>query len=48
MMVCPPLAFQSHSPKAGAAVRADVLVTNPLPNSVHILTIDYLLSRGLL
>jgi len=45
MMVCPPLALGGQaSPKEWAAVRADVFVTNPLPNSVHILTIDYLLS----
>ena len=45
MMVCPPLALGGRaSPKARAPVKADVVVTNPLPNSVHILTVDYLLS----
>lgn len=45
MMVCPPLALGGRaSPKERAPVRADVFVTNPLPNSVHILTVDYLLS----
>lgn len=44
MLLCPPIVFdgrRDHDP-----VDADVLVTNPLPGSPHILTMDYLLHRS--
>lgn len=49
LLLVPPIAFecatqsnQYVSPRAHARVHADVMVTNPLPHSVHILTTDYL------
>lgn len=43
MLLCPALRFGSMHKDA---LNADVLVTNPLRGSVHILTIDYLLHRA--
>lgn len=48
MLLCPPIMLRSmatgmyRAPKS-RVVDADVLVSNPLPHSVHILTCDYLL-----
>lgn len=40
MLLCPVARF------SGDAMPADVFVTNPLPTSVHIITMDYLLHRA--
>lgn len=45
MLLCPPIAIDGRH-DARDAIRADVLVSNPLPGSVNILTIDYLLHRS--
>ena len=45
MLLCPALVFDGK-PDRLADLNADVLVTNPLPNTPHILTIDYLLHRA--
>ena len=42
MLLCPTLAL----PGDGSGVQGDVLVTNPLPKNVHILTMDFLLHRA--
>ena len=42
MLLCPSIALDGH---IDAALDADVLVTNPLQGSPHILTIDFLLHR---
>jgi len=47
MFLCPVVTFQNKnglyiSKKDDKKAQADVLVTNPLPNSIHILTCDYL------
>lgn len=45
MLLCPPIVLDGRS-EAHDSIRADVLVSNPLPGSVNILTIDYLLHRS--
>jgi len=48
MLLCPMISFKNTfgwyvTSKESSKVDADVLVTNPLPSSVHILTCDYLM-----
>lgn len=45
MLLCPALEIDGVS-DAQDGIGADVLVTNPLPGSPHILTMDYLLHRA--
>lgn len=45
MLLCPSIVLDG-SRDADADLDADVLVTNPLPGSPHILTMDYLLHRA--
>ena len=45
MLLCPALRLGGAG-GGGEAVNADVMVTNPLPGSVHILTSDFLLHRA--
>lgn len=46
MLLCPPIVFDGTQGDTADSIRADVLVTNPLPSSPHILTIDYMLHRA--
>lgn len=45
MLLCPAIRFDRRT-SDGDPIQADVLVSNPLPGSVNILTIDYLLHRS--
>lgn len=44
MLLCPSISFDGKKEMDG--IDADVVVTNPLPGSPHILTMDYLLHRS--
>lgn len=50
MLLCPPIMMRRTTGQlaapSGRVVSADVLVTNALPQSIHILTCDYLLHAG--
>jgi predicted aspartyl protease len=44
MLLCPSISFDGR--RDNDVIDADILVTNPLPGSPHILTMDYLLHRA--